>query len=164
MAKQTILTDEGLKNYEQELEYLKTVKRKEVAEKIKVALSFGDLSENSEYDEAKNDQAMLEARIAQVETILKNAKVIDESELSNEHVHVGSKVKVHDFEFEEDVVYQIVGSNEADPFNGKLSDESPVGLALLDRKVGDIVEVETPDGVVKIEILEISKYRPHIIF
>ncbi|MBQ3928994.1 MAG: transcription elongation factor GreA [Clostridia bacterium] len=157
MAKQTILTDEGLKNYEQELEYLKTVKRKEVAEKIKVALSFGDLSENSEYDEAKNDQAMLEARIAQVETILKNAKVIDESELSNEHVHVGSKVKVHDFEFEEDVVYQIVGSNEADPFNGKLSDESPVGLALLDRKVGDIVEVETPDGVVKIEILEISK-------
>lgn len=157
MAKQTILTDEGLKNYEQELEYLKTVKRKEVAEKIKVALSFGDLSENSEYDEAKNDQAMLEARIAQVETILKNAKVIDESELSNEHVHVGSKVKVHDFEFEEDVIYQIVGSNEADPFNGKLSDESPVGLALLDRKVGDIVEVETPDGVVKIEILEISK-------
>ncbi len=157
MAKQAILTDEGLKNYEQELEYLKTVKRKEVAEKIKVALSFGDLSENSEYDEAKNDQAMLEARISQVEAILKNAKIIDESELSNEHVHVGSKVKVHDFDFEEDVVYQIVGSNEADPFNGKLSDESPVGTALLDRKVGDIIEVETPDGLVKFEILEISK-------
>ena len=122
MAKQAILTDEGLKNYEQELEYLKTVKRKEVAEKIKVALSFGDLSENSEYDEAKNDQAMLEARISQVEAILKNAKIIDESELSNEHVHVGSKVKVHDFDFEEDVVYQIVGSNEADPFNGRIGE------------------------------------------
>lgn len=157
MAKQAILTDEGLKNYEEELEYLKTVKRKEVAEKIKVALSFGDLSENSEYDEAKNDQAILEARIAQVESILKNAKIIDESELSNEHIHVGSKVKVHDFDFDEDVIYQIVGSNEADPFNGKLSDESPVGNALLDRKVGEVVEVETPDGPVKFEILEISK-------
>ncbi len=157
MAKQAILTDEGLKNYEQELEYLKTVKRKEVAEKIKVALSFGDLSENSEYDEAKNDQAMLESRIAQIEAILKNAKVIDESELSNEHIHVGSKVKVHDFDLDEDSVYQIVGSNEADPFNGKLSDESPVGMAFLDHKTGDIVEIETPDGLVKFEILEISK-------
>ena len=157
MAKQAILTDEGLKNYEQELEYLKTVNRKEVAEKIKVALSFGDLSENSEYDEAKNDQAMLESRIAQIEAILKNAKVIDESELSNEHIHVGSKVKVHDFDLDEDSVYQIVGSNEADPFNGKLSDESPVGMAFLDHKTGDIVEIETPDGLVKFEILEISK-------
>ncbi len=157
MAKQAILTDEGLKNYQDELEYLKTVKRKEIAEKIKVALSFGDLSENSEYDEAKNDQAVLEARIAQIEAILKNAKIIDESELSNEHVHVGSRVKVHDFDFDEDVVYQIVGSNEADPFNGKLSDESPVGMELLDHMVGDIIEVETPDGMVKFEVLEISK-------
>lgn len=157
MAKQTLLTDEGLKNYEQELEHLKTVKRKEVAEKIKVALSFGDLSENSEYDEAKNDQAMLEARIAQIESILKNAKIIDESELTNEHIHVGSKVKVHDCEFDEDAVYQIIGSDEADPFNGKLSDESPVGAALLGHQVGDTVEVETPDGEVKFIILEISK-------
>ncbi len=157
MAKQTLLTDEGLKNYEQELEYLKTVKRKEVAEKIKVALSFGDLSENSEYDEAKNDQAMLEARIAQIETILKNAKIIDESELNNEHIHIGSKVKVHDFEFDEDAVYQIIGSDEADPFNGKLSDESPVGAAMIGHQVGDIVEVETPDGPIKFEILEITK-------
>ena len=124
MAKQTILTDEGLKNYEQELEYLKTVKRKEVAEKIKVALSFGDLSENSEYDEAKNDQAMLEARISQIESILKNAKIIDESELSSEHIHIGSKIKVYDYDFEEEADYQIIGSDEADPFNGKLSDES----------------------------------------
>ena len=131
MAKQAMLTDEGLKNYEQELEYLKSVKRKEVAEKIKVALSFGDLSENSEYDEAKNEQAILEARISQIESILKNVKIIDETELSNELIHVGSKVVVHDFEMDEDTTYQIVGSNEADPFNGKLSDESPVGNALL---------------------------------
>lgn len=157
MAKQTLLTDEGLKNYEQELEHLKTVKRKEVAEKIKVALSFGDLSENSEYDEAKNDQAMLEARIAQIESILKNAKIIDESELSNEHIHIGSKIKVHDCDMDEDAVYQIIGSDEADPFNGKLSDESPVGAALLGHQVGDEVEVETPDGPIKFIILEISK-------
>ncbi len=157
MAKQTILTDEGLKNYEQELEYLKTVKRKEVAEKIKVALSFGDLSENSEYDEAKNDQAMLEARIQQIESILKNAKIIDESELSNEHIHIGSKVRVYDYDFEEEADYQLIGSDEADPFNGKLSDESPVGAALIGHQVGDIVEVDTPDGTVKFKILQISK-------
>ena len=157
MAKQTLLTDEGLKNYEQELEYLKTVKRKDVAEKIKVALSFGYLSENSEYDEAKNDQAMLEARIAQIESILKNAKIIDESELTNEHIHVGSTVKVHDCEFDEDSEYQIIGANEADPFNGKLSDESPVGAALLGHKAGDTVVIETPEGEVKFIILEISK-------
>lgn len=157
MQKQVILTDEGLRNYEEELEQLKTVKRKEVAEKIKVALSFGDLSENSEYDEAKNEQAMLEARIAQIEAILKNAKVIDESEISLSHVHVGSKIKVHDFDFDEDVEYQIVGASEADPFIGKLSDESPVGQALIGHSVGDIVDVETPDGDVKFEILEIGK-------
>lgn len=157
MAKQAMLTDEGLKNYEQELEYLKSVRRKEVAEKIKVALSFGDLSENSEYDEAKNEQAILEARIAQIETILKNVKIIDESELSNELIHVGSKVLVHDYDFDEDTTYQIVGSNEADPFNGKLSDESPVGNALLGCSVGDEIEVNTPNGVLKFKILEISK-------
>ena len=159
MAKQqtNMLTNEGLQNYEKELENLKTVVRKEVAEKIKVARSFGDLSENSEYDEAKNEQAMVEARIAEIEAILKNAQVIDESELTNEHIHIGSKIKVHDFDFDEDIEYQIIGSGEADPFNGKLSDESPVGSAFIGHKVGDIVEVTTPDGVVKFEILEISK-------
>ena len=157
MAKQTMLTEEGLKKYEQELEYLKTVKRKDVAEKIKVALSFGDLSENSEYDEAKNDQAMLEARISDIEAILKNAIVIDENDISNEHVHVGSKVKLYDFEFEEEVTYQIIGSTESDPFDGKLSDESPVGSALIDHKVGDEITVETPGGLLKFKILEISK-------
>ena len=159
MAKQQaiMLTNEGLQNYEKELEHLKPVERKEIAEKIKVARSFGDLSENSEYDEAKNEQAMIEARIAEIEAILKNAQIIDESELTNEHIHIGSKVKVHDFDFDDDIEYQIIGSGEADPFNGKLSDESPVGSALIGHKVGDVVEVNTPDGTVKFEILEISK-------
>ena len=159
MAKQQdmLLTSEGIKNYENELEYLKAVVRKEVAEKIKVARSFGDLSENSEYDEAKNEQAKVEARIAEIENILKHAKIIDESELTDEHIHIGSKVKVHDFDFDEDTEYQIIGSGEADPFNGKLSDESPVGSALLGHKVGDTSTVETPDGEVKFKILEISR-------
>ncbi len=157
MAKQNLLTDEGLKAYEEELEQLKTVKRKEIAEKIKVALSFGDLSENSEYDEAKNDQAILEARIAQIEEILKNATIIDESELNNELIHIGSVVKLRDCEFDEEVEYQIIGSNEANPFEGKLSDESPVGAALLGHRVGDTVEVDTPDGMIRFVVLEISK-------
>ena len=159
MAKQNLLTDEGLKTYEEELEYLKTVKRKEVAEKIKVALSFGDLSENSEYDEAKNDQAILEARISQIEDILKNAKIIDESELNNELIHIGSLVKLRDCEFDEEVEYQLIGSNEANPFEGKLSDESPVGSALLGHRVGDTVEVDTPDGTIKFVVLEISSKK-----
>ena len=100
---------------------------------------------------------MIEARIAEIEAILKNAQIIDESELTNEHIHIGSKVKVHDFDFDDDIEYQIIGSGEADPFNGKLSDESPVGSALIGHKVGDVVEVNTPDGTVKFEILEISK-------
>lgn len=157
MQKQVLLTDEGLKKLEDELEELKTVKRKEVAEKIKVALSFGDLSENSEYDEAKNDQAMIESRIATIEAMLKNVKVIDEKELSTEKIHVGSKVKVHDLEFDEVCQYQIVGSNEADPANGRISDESPVGSSLLGRKVDDLVEVDTPAGVIQYKVLEISK-------
>lgn len=157
MAKQVLLTDEGLKNLEQELEYLKTVRRKEIAEKIKVALSFGDLSENSEYDEAKNDQAMAESRIATIEAMLKNVKVIDEDELTTEMIHIGSKVKLHDEEFDEDVDYQLVGSNEADPLVGRISDESPVGKGLLGHKVGDRVEIETPAGVMAYTVLEISK-------
>ena len=159
MAKQQdmLLTSEGIQNYEKELEHLKSVVRKEVAEKIKEARSFGDLSENSEYDEAKNEQAKVEARISEIENILKHAKIMDESELSNEHIHIGSKVKVHDFDFDEDTEYQIIGSGEADPFNGKISDESPVGAALIGHKVGDIITAETPDGDVKFKILEISR-------
>lgn len=143
-VKQTILTDEGLKKLEDELEQLKTITRKEVAEKIKVALSFGDLSENSEYDEAKNEQALVESRIAQIEAMLKNVKILDEHEISNDIVSVGSKVRLFDKEFDEEVVYQIVGSTEADPMQGKISDESPVGKFLLGHKVGEVVEVEDP--------------------
>ena len=151
MEKQLMLTDEGLKKLIDELEYLKTVKRKEMSEKIK------DLSENSEYDEAKNEQAFVEARIAEIEAMLKRVKVVDEDDLSTEHVNVGSKIKVRDLEFNEIESYHIVGSSEIDPLNGKISDESPIGKALLRRKVGDIVDVETPDGVMQLEIVEISK-------
>lgn len=157
MMKQVLLTDEGLKNLETELDELKTIKRKEIAEKIKVALSFGDLSENSEYDEAKNEQAIVEARIASIENMLKNVQVINEDELSTEIIHVGSKVKVRDIEFDDICEYKIVGSSETDPVNGRISDESPVGKSLIGHKVGEIVEVETPAGSMSYEVLEISK-------
>ena len=154
---QTILTDEGLNMLEEELEQLKTVTRKEVADKIKVALSFGDLSENSEYDEAKNEQALVESRIVQIEAMLKNVKILDEDELTNDIVSVGSKIKLFDKEFDEEVDYQIVGSTEADPMSGRLSDESPVGQSLLGHKVWDVVEVETTGGVFMNDVLEITK-------
>ena len=155
MQKQYMLTDEGLKKLESELDMLKSVRRKEVAEKIKIALSYGDLSENSEYDDAKNEQAILEARIAEIDVILKNAKIIDESEISTEHIHIGSKVRLKDRTFDEEVVYHIVGSNEADPLNGKISDESPVGKALLGACAGDSVEIETPNGIEVYDVLEL---------
>ncbi|MCG8499074.1 MAG: transcription elongation factor GreA [Firmicutes bacterium] len=155
--KQIVLTYEGLKKLENELEYLKTVKRKDIAAKIKQALAFGDLSENSEYDEAKNEQAQVEARIVQVEKMLKNAKVIDEEDINTDMVSIGAKVKVYDMEFEEEVEYAIVGSTEADPSNYKISDESPVGSALLGKKVGNVVEVAVPDGTIEFKILSINK-------
>ena len=160
-GKQVILTQEGLEKLEQELEELKSVKRKEIAEKIKVALSFGDLSENSEYDEAKNEQAIMEARIADIEVTLKNVKVIDESELSNENIHIVSKVEVrvnNPRTGKTDVYnYKIVGSNEADPLSGNISDESAVGKALLGHGIGDKIEVEVPAGMMEYEVLAISK-------
>ena len=151
-SKKFIMTYEGVKKLEEELEYLKTVKRKEITEKIKVALGYGDLSENSEYDEAKNDQAFTEGRIIQLENMLKNAVVVDESEIPKDKVSVGSIVKVMDYEFDEEVEYTIVGSAEADPMNFKISNESPVGSALIGKKVGDVVEVAVPSGVSKFEI------------
>ena len=157
MNKKVILTEEGLKKLENELENLKSVKRKEIAEKIKVALSFGDLSENSEYDEAKNEQAIMEARIVEIEAMLKNVKIIDEQELSTEMVHVGSKVKVNDIQYDEIIDYKIVGANESNPREGKISDESPVGGALLGHRVGYIVKVETPGGICNYKIVEIYK-------
>lgn len=156
-SKKYIMTYEGVKKLEDELEHLKTVKRKEITEKIKVALGYGDLSENSEYDEAKNEQAFVEGRILQLENMLKNATIVDESEISTDVVSVGTKVKVKDFEFDEEVYYTIVGSAEADPMNYKISNESPVGSALLGKKAGTVVEVVTPGGVSKFEILEIGK-------
>lgn len=155
--REIILTDAGLKKLVNELEELKTVKRKEVADKIKVALSFGDLSENSEYDEAKNEQAMVEARIAQVEAMLKNARVLDEKELSTDTVSVGSKVTVLDVEFDEEEEYYIVGSTESDPTENKISDESPIGKALVGHKVGETVEAQAPMGIIKFKIISISK-------
>ncbi|WP_244834300.1 transcription elongation factor GreA [Clostridium sp. BJN0001] len=156
-SKKYVMTYEGVKKLEAELEYLKTVKRKEITEKIKVALGYGDLSENSEYDEAKNDQAFTEGKILQLENMLKNAEVADASEVPNDIVSVGSKVKVKDYDFDEEVEYTIVGSTEADPMEFKLSNESPVGKALVGKKIGDIVEVEVPDGISKFEILSITK-------
>lgn len=151
------MTYEGVKKLEEELEYLKTVKRKEITEKIKVALSFGDLSENSEYDEAKNEQAFAEGRIIQLENMLKNASIVDENEVPKDVVSVGSIVKVKDYEFDEEVEYIIVGSAEADPMNNKISNESPVGNGLIGKKVGDIIEVTVPDGVSKYEILKVNR-------
>ena len=155
--KKYVMTYEGIRKLEEELEYLKTTKRKEITEKIKVALSFGDLSENSEYDEAKNEQAFVEGRILQLEAMLKNASVVDESEISTDTVNIGAIVKVKDFDFDEEVEYTIVGSAEADPMNFKISNESPVGSALMGKKVGQIVEVPVPDGVSKFEILGIRR-------
>lgn len=157
MQKEVLMTESGLKKYEAELEELKSVRRKEISEKIKVALSFGDLSENSEYDEAKNEQAIVEARISELEELLKNVKIIDEKELSTDAIHVGSRVVVMDITFDEKVEYQIVGSKEANPLEDRISDESPVGQALLGHKVGDVVEVEAPGGAVSYQVLEIKK-------
>lgn len=156
-AKEVVLTYEGLRKLEDELEYLKGQKRREVAERIKQALSFGDLSENSEYDEAKNEQAQVEVRIVQIEKILKNAKVIDEDEVTTDVVSVGSKVKMLDVEFNEEVEYLIVGSTEADPSNSKISNESPVGAGIIGKKVGDVVDIEVPAGLVQYKILDIKK-------
>ena len=156
VEKDIFFTTEGLEKIESEIEYLKTVRRKEVAERIKVALGYGDLSENSEYDEAKNEQAQVEERIAKIESMARNAKVIDEKQLNKEEVNVGSIVKIKDLSDGEVEEYSIVGSAEADPLEGKISNESPVGSKLIGLKVGDQVEIEIPDGYVKYEVLEIS--------
>lgn len=157
MAKQVILTSEGLKKLQDELENLKTVRRKENTAAIKRALSFGDLSENSEYDEAKNEQAEIEARIVEIETMLNNANVIDTESIGTDVVSLGSKVKVKDVSDGEEEEYSIVGSTEADPVKGKISDESPVGNALLGHKIGETVTVEAPMGKIEYEIINISK-------
>ncbi|MBR1968905.1 MAG: transcription elongation factor GreA [Clostridia bacterium] len=157
MAKQVLLTSEGLKKLQDELENLKTVRRKENTAAIKMARSFGDLSENSEYDEARNEQAEIESRIVEIENMLNNAKVIDEDNIDTDVVSVGSKVTVMDMEDKEEEEYLIVGSTEADPMNGKISDESPVGSALLGHKIDEVVIVEAPLGKMEYKIVKISR-------
>ena len=157
VEKQELLTQDGYNKLEEELEYIKTVKRKEVAERLKVAISFGDLSENAEYDEAKNEQAKLEEQILKLDEKLRKAVIIDESQIDLDIVMVGSIVKLYDFDFDEEIEYSIVGSAEADPFEGKISNESPVGKALLGARVGEVVEVQVPDGANKFKVLDIRR-------
>ena len=155
--KEVILTQEGFDNLEKELEYLKTEKRAEISERIKIALGFGDLSENSEYDEAKNAQAENEIKIADLENKLRYAKIIDESEIDTKTVQVGNTVKILDIEFDEELEYTIVGSTEVDLLENKISNESPLGAALLGEKKKQTVEVNAPAGIMKYKILDIKK-------
>lgn len=151
------ISREGYEKLEADLEYLITVKRAEVAEKLKEARSFGDLSENAEYDEAKNEQGILEAKIAELEAYIANAEVVDDDDVSIDEIGVGSKIKIKDIELGEIETLHIVGSTESDPDKGKISDESPIGKAAMKKHVGDIIEVEAPVGVIKFEIVEITK-------
>ena len=157
MARATTISRDGFNKLQEELEYLVTVRRKEVAERLKEARSYGDLSENAEYDEAKNEQGMLEAQIADLEVVIANAVIVDDDSLSLDEVGVGSIVKLKDFDMDEILTYQIVGSTKSDPDNDKISDESPIGKACLKKKIGDIFEVEVPAGTLKFEILGIDR-------
>lgn len=154
---EVILTKEGFNKLEEELNYLKTEKRTEIAERIKVARGFGDLSENSEYDEAKSAQRENEEKIAELEVKVRNAKIIDESEIDTKTVQIGNLVKLLDIEFDEEVEYTIVGSTEVDLTENKISNESPIGKALLGRKKGETVDVDAPQGVIQFKILAIKK-------
>ena len=155
--KEILLTQEGYDNLEKELEYLKTEERAAIADRIRVALGFGDLSENSEYDEAKNAQAANETKIADLENKIRHARIIDESEIDTKTVQIGNIVKIKDLEFDEDLEYTIVGSTEVDLANNRISNESPIGAALLGAKKNQIVEAQTPGGIVKFKVLAISK-------
>ncbi|WP_438435279.1 transcription elongation factor GreA [Gorillibacterium sp. sgz500922] len=155
--KETILTQEGLKRLEEELENLKSVKRREVAERIKIAIGYGDISENSEYDDAKNEQAFIEGRILQLEKLLRNARIINNEEVDTNTVSIGAKVTLKDLEFGDTVVYTIVGTAESDPFENKISNESPVGRSILGQKKGSTVEVSVPAGIIQYQIIDIQK-------
>ena len=157
VQKEVVLTLAGLEKLEEELEILKTKKRREIAERIKQAIAFGDITENSEYDEAKKEQAFIEGRIGTIENLLKNAKVIDDEDISVEVVSIGCVVKVKDLTYDEMVEYKIVSSAEADPSRLIISNESPVGKALMGHKVGDVVEIQVPDGSIIFQIVEINK-------
>ncbi|MGI6485668.1 MAG: transcription elongation factor GreA [Thermoanaerobacterales bacterium] len=155
--KEVVLTQAGLKKLEEELEFLKSVKRREIAARIKQAIAFGDISENSEYDEAKNEQAFVEGRIALLEDKLRNVKLIDEVDISTEVVSIGSKIRLKDLETGDIIEYTIVGSAEANPVEFKISNESPVGKALIGEKKGSVVEIKVPAGIIRYEIIDIMK-------
>ena len=155
--KEVLLTKEGYENLEKELEFLKAEKRTEISERIKIALGFGDLSENSEYDEAKNAQAANEIKIAELENKLRYARIIDESEIDTKKIQVGNKVKILDMEYDEELEYTIVGSTEVDLSKNKISNESPIGAALLGAQKNDVVEAKTPAGIAKYKVLAIKK-------
>ena len=158
-AKKNILTHEGLQELEAELEDLKLNKRKEVAQKIKEAREQGDLSENAEYDAAKDEQRDIEARIEEIEKILKNVEVVDEDDIDDTKINVGCHIKIHDFEYDEDLEFSIVGSTQTNSLKGRISNESPLGLALIGKEIGDIVEVEMGDAVTKYKVLDIKKKK-----
>ena len=157
MSEKVILTEEGYQQLEKRLEELKFVKRPEITERIKVARDFGDLSENAEYDEARNEQAKVEARIKELEEMIHNAVIVDETKIDTTIISVGSLVKVHDDDFDEDLEYHIVGSNEANPLVGKISDQSPIGKALIGMREGDSITVEAPGGLVHLTIGEVTR-------
>ena len=157
MAERNIMTRAGLKKIEDELEYLKLVKRKEVAEKLKEARAQGDLSENAEFDAARDEQRDVAARIEELEKLLKDVEVVDEEEVTSDFISIGCHVKVHDVEYNEDMEFYIVGSTEANSLAGKISNESPVGKALIGKKVGDTIAVESQAGVSTFQVLEIQK-------
>lgn len=157
MAKQIVVTESSYQKLKEELDFLKNVKRKEAAENVGIARSFGDLSENSEYDEAKNEQAKIEAQISELEETISHAKVISDHEIQTDMVNVGISVTVYDMDYDEEVEYQIVSSREVDPLENKISDQSPIGKALIGTKVGDIISVEVPDGIAKFKVMKIEK-------
>ncbi len=157
MAKQIVVTESSFQKLKDELDYLKNVKRKEAAENVGIARSYGDLSENSEYDEAKNEQAKIEAQISELEETISHAKVISDNEIQTDSVSVGVSVTIYDMDYDEEIEYLIVSSREVDPLNNKISDQSPSGKALMGTKVGDVISVEVPDGVANFRIVNIAK-------
>ncbi|MFW6001634.1 MAG: transcription elongation factor GreA [Halanaerobium sp.] len=159
MSDQVMLTEEGFEKLESELEYLENEKRREVAKRIKVAREFGDISENSEYDDAKNEQAFVEGRIKEIKNMLNNAHVVKDEEITDKKVNLGTQVMLHDLDSDEKIRYTLVGSAEADPLNYKISNESPIGKAILGHVIGDQVKVDTPSGEVEYEIISITKVK-----